>query len=168
MPLLHHAVLRLGEVCSEIVVVASPDAVERPMPVGVEVRTARDPVEGEGPLAGLYAGLLAARHDLALVAAGDMPDLQMRVLIEMLQLAGEQGTDAVALRQGDSVRPLPCIVRTGRGIDVARALLHDGRRALHDLLGAMRTAVVDESTWVGLDPDRRTLFDVDEPDDLAE
>ena len=28
--------------------------------------------------------------------------------------------------------------------------------------------VVDEPTWVAIDPGRRTLFDVDEPDDLAE
>jgi len=51
---------------------------------------------------------------------------------------------------------------------VAHALLHEGRRALHDLLDALRTAVIDEETWVALDPGRRTLFDVDEPDDLTE
>jgi 6-phosphogluconolactonase (cycloisomerase 2 family) len=39
---------------------------------------------------------------------------------------------------------------------------------LRDLLGAMRVAVIDEPTWVALDPGRRTLFDVDEPGDLAD
>ena len=168
MPLLHHAVLRLGEVCSEVVVVIGPGAVERPLPMGVDVRIARDSVEGEGPLAGLHAGLLAARNDVALVAAGDMPELQTRVLIEMLKVADESDADAVALADGDAMRPLPCIVRTTRGIDVAHALLHDGHRALRDLMAALRTAVIDEATWVALDPGRRTLFDVDEPHDLNE
>jgi molybdopterin-guanine dinucleotide biosynthesis protein A len=168
MPLVHHAILRLGEVCSEVVLVLPPGGHDRPPPIGVEVRVARDPVEGEGPLAGVHAGLLVARHDVALVAAGDMPDLQTRVLIEMLRVADEAGADAVALRDGDAVRPLPCIVRTTRGIDVSHALLHDGHRALRDLLDALRTAVVDEPTWVALDPERRTLFDVDEPDHLIE
>jgi molybdopterin-guanine dinucleotide biosynthesis protein A len=168
MPLFHHAILRLGEVCSEVVVVLPPGAVERSPPIGVEVRFARDPVEGEGPLAGMHAGLLAARHDVALVAAGDMPELQTRVMIEMLRVADEAQSDAVGLRDGDAVRPLPCVVRTTRGIDVSHALLHDGRRALRDLLDALRTAVVDEPTWVTLDPERRTLFDVDEPSDLIE
>ena len=167
MPLLHHVVLRLGEVCSEVLVVTAPNALHRPMPIGLDVRFARDPVEGEGPLAGLHSGLLAARNDVALVAAGDMPELQTRVLIEMLRVADEAGADAVALAEGGVTRPLPCIVRTTRGIDVAHALLHDGRRALRDLLDALRTAVIEQETWVALDPGRRTLFDVDEPDDLA-
>lgn len=170
MPLVHHAILRLGEVCSEVVLVLPPGGLERPPPIGVEVRVARDPVEGEGPLAGLHAGLLASRNDVALVAAGDMPDIQTRVLIEMLRVAdeAEADADAVALRDGEAVRPLPCIVRTTRGIDASHALLHDGRRALRDLLDALRTAVVDEPTWVALDPGRRTLFDVDEPNDLPD
>jgi molybdopterin-guanine dinucleotide biosynthesis protein A len=116
----------------------------------------------------VHAGLLAARNDVALVAAGDMPELQTRVLIEMLRVADEADADAVALAQGETTRPLPCIVRTTRGIDVSHALLHDGRRALRDLLDALRTAVIEEQTWVALDPGRRTLFDVDEPSDLPE
>ena len=74
--------------------------------------------------------------------------------------------EAVALQDGDRYRPLPCVVHVRRAIEVAHALLHDGRRALHDLLDALRTAIVDEATWVALDPERRTLFDVDEPSDL--
>jgi molybdopterin-guanine dinucleotide biosynthesis protein A len=166
MPLLHHPVLRLGEVCGQIVVVLPPDTPEPAMPPGVDVRIARDPTEGEGPLAGLHAGLLAAPSDLALVAAGDMPDLQTRVLLELLHVADEAPVDAVALRDGDRYRPLPCVVRSAAAADTAHTLLHAGRRALHDVLDALRVAVVDEATWVALDPARRTLFDVDVPSDL--
>jgi molybdopterin-guanine dinucleotide biosynthesis protein A len=136
------------------------------MPPGVAVTFAHDPTEGEGPLAGLYAGLLAARSDLALVAAGDMPDLQTRVLLELLQVADEAPVDAVALQDGDRYRPLPCVVKNTTAAEAAHALLHAEHRALHDLLDALRVAVIDEVTWVGLDPARRTLFDVDEPSDL--
>ena len=166
MPLLHHAVLRLGEVCGRIVVVLAPDAVEPPMPPGVVVTFARDPTEGEGPLAGLRAGLLVAPSDLALVAAGDMPDLQTRVLLELLQVADDAPVDAVALQDGDRYRPLPCVVRATAAAEAAHALLHAEHRALHDLLDALRVAVIDEATWVELDPARRTLFDVDAPSDL--
>jgi molybdopterin-guanine dinucleotide biosynthesis protein A len=166
MPLLHHAVLRLGEVCGRIVVVLTPDAAEPPMPPGVAVAFARDPTEGEGPLAGLHAGLLAAPSELALVAAGDMPDLQTRVLLELLQVADEAPVDAVALQDGEHYRPLPCVVRGAAATDAAHTLLHAEHRALRDLLDALRVAVIDEATWVGLDPARRTLFDVDEPSDL--
>jgi molybdopterin-guanine dinucleotide biosynthesis protein A len=166
MPLLHHAVLRLGEVCGRIVVVLAPDAADPPMPPGVSVAFARDPTEGKGPLAGLHAGLLAAPSDLALVAAGDMPDLQTRVLLELLQVADEAPVDAVALQDGDRYRPLPCVVKNAAAAEAAHALLHAEHRALHDLLDALRVAVIDEATWVALDPERRTLFDVDVPSDL--
>jgi molybdopterin-guanine dinucleotide biosynthesis protein A len=76
--------------------------------------------------------------------------------------------DAVALQDGDRIRPLPCVVRVGPATEAAHALLHNGRRRLRDLLEALRTAVVDEPTWHGLDPERRTLFDVDQPSDLGE
>jgi hypothetical protein len=45
-------------------------------------------------------------------------------------------------------------------------LLHAGERRLRALSDALRTAVIDESTWLALDPERRTLRDVDEPGDL--
>jgi hypothetical protein len=45
-------------------------------------------------------------------------------------------------------------------------LLDSGRRRLRDLLDALRVAIVDEATWHALDPERRTLFDVDEAADL--
>jgi molybdopterin-guanine dinucleotide biosynthesis protein A len=166
MPLLHHAVIRLAEVCGDVVVVIPPEAPEPSMPVGAPVRFARDAVEGEGPLAGVHAGLLAVRTDHALLAGGDMPDLQTTVLIELLRVAADAPADAVALQDGDRIRPLPCVVRVAPADLAAHALLHDGRRRLRDLLESLRTAVVDEPTWSALDPERRTLFDVDDPSDL--
>jgi hypothetical protein len=49
---------------------------------------------------------------------------------------------------------------------MAHTLLHAGRRRLRDVLDALRTAVIDEATWTALDPERRTLVDIDEPQDL--
>ena len=127
---------------------------------------AHDPDEGRGPLAGLHAALSIAQADRALVAAGDMPDLQTRVLLELLHVADDAPVEAVALQDGDRYRPLPCVVHVRRAIEVAHALLHEERRALHDLLDALRLAIVDEPTWLALDPARRTLFDVDTQSDL--
>ena len=167
IPLLHHAVLRLGEVCAEVVVVISPDAPRPMMPVGANARFVRDARDGEGPLAGLLGGLEGSTTELALVSGGDMPDVSTAVLLEMLGVAGEAPTDAVALQDGDRFRPLPSLVRVGPAIDAARALLHADERSLRSLLQALRTAVIDEPTWTALDPTRGTLHDIDEPGDMA-
>jgi molybdopterin-guanine dinucleotide biosynthesis protein A len=168
MPLLHHAVLRLAEACGEAVVVLAPDAPEPALPLGVPVRIVRDATEGEGPLAGAHTGLLAVRTDLALLAAGDMPDLRPPVLLEMLRVADEAPVEAVALQDGDRFRPLPSVVRAARALDVAHLLLHAGDRRLRNMLSALTIAVIDEPTWTALDPEHRTLFDVDEPVDLQD
>jgi molybdopterin-guanine dinucleotide biosynthesis protein A len=166
IPLLHHAVLRLGEVCAEVIVVIAPGAPETAMPVGSNTRFARDVQEGDGPLAGLLSGLEVASTTLAIVAGGDMPDLSTAVLLEMLRVAGEAHVDAVALQEAGRFRPLPSLVRIGPARDAAHALLHADERSLRSLLQALRTAVIDEPTWTALDPSRGTLHDVDEPGDL--
>ena len=50
--------------------------------------------------------------------------------------------------------------------DVVHALLHAGHRRLRDAIDGLRMAAIDEATWVALDPARRSVFDVDEPEDL--
>jgi molybdopterin-guanine dinucleotide biosynthesis protein A len=168
MPLLHHAVLRLAEACGEVVVVFAPGTPEPALPPGVPVRIVRDATEGEGPLAGAHTGLLAVRTELAVLAAGDMPDLRTPVLLEMLRVAEDAPVEAVALGDGDRFRPLPSVVRAARALDVAHMLLHAGDRRLRNMLNALTIAVIDESTWTALDPEHRTLFDVDEPADLQD
>jgi molybdopterin-guanine dinucleotide biosynthesis protein A len=165
-PLLHRAIGALAEVCDEVIVVLSPTAEEPALPEGVTVRFARDANEGEGPLAGLYEGLLACRTELAVVVGGDMPELQTPVLEEMVRVARESSEDAVALADGDRVRPLPCVLRMLEAMDAAHSLLHLGGRRLRSMLEALHVVVLDEAVWTALDPERRTLFDVDEPGDV--
>jgi molybdopterin-guanine dinucleotide biosynthesis protein A len=159
-------VSRLFEVCEEVIVVLAPDAEEPRMPPDVQVVFARDPIEGEGPLRGLSTGLDVANAGWVVLAGGDMPDLEPAVLREMLRAARETGVVAVTLSDGGRERPLPSVLRTAPAAEAVGVLLGAGRRRLRDLLAAVSTVVVDEPTWTALDPDRRTLVDVDVPTDM--
>lgn len=163
-PILHHTLARVRTVCEEVVLVLAPDA---PEPAGAAARVARDPAPYEGPLAGAHAGLLAVRTELALLVGGDMPGLVPEVVAEMLAVARGTGAEAVALADEDRLRPLPSLVRVAPAVRAAADLLGAGRRRLRELLGALRTAAVDEATWTALDPGRRSLLDVDVPADLG-
>ena len=167
-PLLHHPILALADVCDEVVVVLAPDVDVPPLPTGVDVSIARDAEPDRGPLAGLAAGLAAARHGVALVAGGDMPGLQPSVVREMVRASRETGAGAVALSDGGRERPLPIVVRKDAALAAAARLLERDRLRLRDLLAEVRTVVIDEPTWTALDPERRTLLDVDEPSDLED
>jgi molybdopterin-guanine dinucleotide biosynthesis protein A len=165
-PLLHHPVSRLLEVCGRVVVVLAPDVPEPPMPADASVVFARDAIEDEGPLRGLSAGLEVANAEWVVLVGGDMPDLQPAVLLEMLRAGLERGVVAVSLSDRGKERPLPCVLRTVPVAEAVGALLQSGQRSLRDLLAAVATVVIDEPTWTALDPERRTLIDVDEPADL--
>ena len=154
------------EVCDQVVVVLAPDAEEPSMPAGARVTFTRDAVPGEGPLRGLSAGLAATNAGWVVLVGGDMPDLQPAVLGEMVRAARETGVVAVNLSDGGTERPLPCVLRTAPAAEAVGVLLQAGQRRLRDLFAAVSTVVVDEPTWTALDPDRRTLLDVDEPEDL--
>ncbi|HEX6399302.1 MAG TPA: molybdenum cofactor guanylyltransferase [Actinomycetota bacterium] len=164
-PLLHHPIERLLDVCEEVVVVLSPGGEEPSVPAG-SVVFARDGTDHEGPLAGLVAGLASVGSERAVVAGGDMPGIEPEVVRELLRASEETGAVVAILSDGGDARPLPCVVRTGPALTAARRLLADGRRRLRDLLAETSTVLVDEPTWTALDPERRTLLDVDEPSDL--
>jgi molybdopterin-guanine dinucleotide biosynthesis protein A len=165
--LLNQAVLRLMGVCGDVVVVLAPDAPAPELPPKLPVRIARDAVKWEGPLVGVAAGLGEVRTDLAFVAAGDMPELERAVLVEMVNVALNRPADAVALADVGTFRPLPCVIRAAPAREATRMLLDRGERSLFALLRALDVAVIDEQTWHALDPQRRTLYDVDEPEDLT-
>jgi molybdopterin-guanine dinucleotide biosynthesis protein A len=156
-------------VCAEVVVVLPPGTDEPAWPGGVPVRIARDPVEGEGPLAGLAAGLALVDADLVLALGGDMPDVQVRVLLEMRRRAEPPDVQAVVLEDGGRPRPLPLLVRVRPAAATADRLLGSDRRRLRDLLEELRpVVVVPEPEWRAIDPGARTLMDVDEPADLED
>ena len=165
-PLLQHAVDRLLEVCDRVIVVASPGADVPTVASDDRVVIARDAERDRGPLAGLVAGLGKVQTEWALVVGGDMPELVPAVLEELLRCGRETGAVAVALADAGDARPLPCGVAAHPALEAAARLLATDRLRLRDLLAEVRTVVIDEPSWTVFDPERRTLFDVDEPSDL--
>lgn len=165
-PLLGHTLDRVGALCEEVVLVLAPNAPAPPLPSALEVRIARDPAPYEGPLAGARAGLLAARSELALLVGGDMPALVPEVVDEMVRAAADPTVEAVALAEGGRLRPLPSLLRVVPAARAATDLFEGGHRRLRELLSSLRVAAVDEARWTALDPERRSVLDVDEPADL--
>lgn len=168
-PLLHHALEACAAVADRIVLVVAPDAPLPELPASLNGRivVARDEESFGGPLAGLAAGLGAVIDaDLALVVGGDMPTLDPQVLRLLVARASEDPScDAVTL-ESDPPVPLPMVIRPPAARPVARARLDANRRSLRALLDELRPAVVPASAWRALDPDARTLVDVDTEADL--
>jgi molybdopterin-guanine dinucleotide biosynthesis protein A len=162
-PLLHHAVEAVATVATDVIVVAPPDVVP-PLPNGV--RLVHDEAPFDGPLAGCMTGLVAAREPLVVVVGGDMPSLEPAVLALLIRALVASSADAAVLERRGRRQQLPFSTRTGAGTDTARRLLAQGERRLGALMDRLTVRVLAEDEWRPLDPDARTLRDVDEPADL--
>jgi molybdopterin-guanine dinucleotide biosynthesis protein A len=144
---------RLAPAFSEVMVsFAEPEQLEEPLPY----RIVFDRKRSAGPLAGLEAGLLAARNELIFAVACDMP----YVTQDFAQMA------IVAARRSDAA-----LVRIdGRPEPVCGAYGRSALPAITEALDAGRLKTADaiallDVTWLeGLDPD--IFRSLNTPEDL--
>lgn len=116
-----------------VLVATGPTARAYPVPA----RAVLDGVADGGPLAGLCAGLGAARTPWLLAVAVDLPALTAGALAPLLA-ADATGADAVVARDGDGRRqPVCALWRVAAVRPVAEAHLASGRLALFTLVDAL-------------------------------
>ncbi len=170
-PVLHHALTAVATVADVIVLVIPPDASQPPVPPGLASRIVltHDNALHQGPLAGLAAGLAACPPDteIAIVVGGDMPTLQPAVLRLLADALAANPTLSAATLEADPPSALPMAVRPSVAAPAVEVLLAENRRALRGLLAAVPSVIVPAAQWRALDPDARTLRDIDTPEDLA-
>jgi len=171
-PLLHLAIDAVARVADEVVVVVGADAPAPALPPGgpVPVVVARDAVAGQGPLAGLAAGLAAASHPFALLVGGDQPALEPALLRELTRRLTPEADgpplDVVGLEEDGRLRPLPVALRLATAGPAAVVALAGGTRSLVGLFGRLRAGTLGPEQWRPLDPAGDSLRDVDTRDDL--
>ncbi len=171
-PLLHRAIVAVAGVVDEVVVVIAADGARPRLPtdLAVPVRVVRDAAPGRGPLAGLAAGLAAARAPLALLVGGDQPSLAPTLLAELLlwlDADADPPLDVVALEDEGALRPLPSALRVATVRAAAAYALDGGTRSLLGLFERLHVGAVAGDRWRELDPGGGSLRDVDTPDDLG-
>lgn len=170
VPLLERVLSVVAGVADTTVLVLAPGepAPGLPAELAAVVRIAHDPVAYAGPLAGLAAGLRAAPEvEVVVVVGADMPTLEPAVLRLLLDRAAEE-PGAWTLEGPDPaiVGPLPLAGDAARLLEAATMLLDRGEHSLRSLVRATGAGRVPARAWRALDPDGRTLRDVDRPADL--
>ena len=164
--ILDHAVRAVASVAAEVVLAGkapvAPAAID-----GRPVRLVIDEAPFAGPLAAVAGALRTIETDLAIVVGGDMPGLVPAVLDAMLgQFAARSDIDAVVLHDGARRQVLPLALRVGTATAAATEALASGDRSLVRFLDRLRCAELPVDDWLALDPERRTVLDVDVPADL--
>jgi molybdenum cofactor guanylyltransferase len=140
--------------------------VSAPRPVD-GYRTVADPAPDLGPLGGIAAGLAACRTPWLLVIAGDMPHID-RALIELLAARAGGACDAVGIRIGGLPEPLCTLLRVEVWRPRVAARIAARRLKASALLTdeQVRVAWIEEADVRSIDPELRTLHNVNTPSDL--
>ena len=163
--LLQRSVAVLSEVAAEIVIVHAPGQRLPAHESVVPTTLIEDPVEGEGPLIGIAAGLRHAALETALVVAVDMPFLQPS-LLRLLAGRATSGRRIVVPMYVDRPQPLCSAFRRDALATIDRYIEAGERRIMTvaDDLGAERLA---PEGWSTADPHGRSFDNVNTPEEFA-
>jgi molybdopterin-guanine dinucleotide biosynthesis protein A len=135
---------------------------------GLGVETAVDRIPGAGPLAGIHAGLLAARTPYAFVVACDMPTLAAEVIRFLVDRIGPEdatGPDAVVPCWENDVEPLHAVYATRCAAAMEHNLRH-GQAAIRDFLRHARVDYVPEHVLARVADAARSFTNVNTPSEL--
>ncbi|HZW31679.1 MAG TPA: molybdenum cofactor guanylyltransferase [Isosphaeraceae bacterium] len=161
--MLQRVVRLVGTAARPIVVVAAPAQELPDLPADVAI--VRDPVAGRGPLQGLAAGLAALPDPVELVyaTATDVPFLQPPWITRLVELLG---ADDLAIPFIDGYHhPLAALYRKPIVLPAIEGLLNANRLRPVFLVEAVQTRIVTEAEMRPVDPELRTLRNLNHPGD---
>ena len=156
-PLLHRVIDTISPLFDEIVIASGTAGRFDDFPHLTQVA---DDVDGIGPLAGIRAGLAAARSEWAFVVAADMPCVDKNLI--KLVLAGCGGDyRAVVPRIGDKLEPLHAAYRTDIVPFIDETIARGDRKVMTALEGL-------PIKWIYLDEkDSASFFNINYPADVS-
>jgi molybdenum cofactor guanylyltransferase len=158
-PIIAHVSRTLRAVSDDIVIVSNrADAYS-----SFGARVVPDYEPPSGPLGGIAVGLQAVQHDRSIVVACDMPFLNVTLLRWLVDLGGE--FDAVVPQTGTEFEPLHAVYRRACYHPIVQRLERGERRVI-SFFADVRLRAVPEGEWRAIDPDGRSLVNLNTPDDL--
>lgn len=111
------------------------------------IRRISDPIEGRGPLGGLFAGLTHCDSDWLFLFACDMPLVTPEIITKLSGFC-EPGVGVVIPRQPDGkLQPLCAFYNVSEARPVVEALIHrpDGTAALVSVVEALEARIVESA-----------------------
>ncbi|HEY3587702.1 MAG TPA: GNAT family N-acetyltransferase [Myxococcaceae bacterium] len=173
---------RLGGVCKPLLRVHGRTVLERllalrtlvdevllvsadPRLPDVWMRRVADVVPGRGAPGGVQAALAHARTPWVLAVAGDMPFLDGRAVLPLLEARADD-VDGVAYIVGGRLEPMAALYRSALALRWAEALSGEGE-SLNALWAGLRGRTLPESVLREATGDTRAVLNLNLPSDVA-
>ena len=154
-PMAHWVAEALSRYASPITLVG-----KRELHAGLGLPLIQDCVVGAGPLAGIVTALANAHKPWCLIAACDMPRLDLAPLDALVRMAGRTKSQAILIQTPDGqVQPL-CALYARAAHEPLNRALSKGVRKVTDALNGISWEVLEVS-------DTPAFTNVNRPEDLA-
>ncbi len=183
--LIEHVLARLEQVCAEVIIVANDQAPYTKL----AARVVSDILPGHGSLGGIYSGLHAAQFECAIVVACDMPFLNPALLRHMLALAeahdvvvpsaanpwqparhereqSKNRSDGLPTAKDSNLHPLHAVYAKSC-LGPIEARLRAGDLRIISFYPDVRVRVLSQAELERVDPQHRSLFNANTPEQLA-
>jgi molybdopterin-guanine dinucleotide biosynthesis protein A len=157
-PIVRRVLDELGPLAAEQLVLA-----DRPLAID-GARVLVDAEAHAGVLPALEHGLSQASGEVCLIVAGDMPFVSGRAFAYLLELL--DNLDVVVPRVQGILQPMHAVIRREPVLQAIRAALSSGESRLFRVLETLERREVPEAELRRVDPDLRSLFNVNTPEDL--
>ncbi len=118
-----------------------------------------------GALAGLHAGIKAAKNENVLVVANDMPFINLELLDYMRQRM-VPGIDVVIPDNGRGLEPFHAIYRKKSCLPAIEKAIQEQSKRIISWFPLVKVVIVEESVIDSMDPERLAFFNVNTPEDL--
>lgn len=156
----------VGSVCDHTMVVTNHPEKLAGADLPADVAIVVDEVPHQGPLGGLVSALKDARTEWVALVAADMPHLEPNILRALWDV--REGVDAVVPATPKGLEPLLALYRVEACVGPAREVLATGRRRVVAMFPHIKVAEVPIEALREVDPDLRSLVNVNTPADLLQ
>jgi molybdopterin-guanine dinucleotide biosynthesis protein A len=159
-PVIERVLDAVRPLASEVLVVDNDDSLAHL----AGVRIVPDTETRAGVLVALHSGLSSAAGELCVVVACDMPFLDGRLLLRLVELA--PGHDVVIPVSGGRADPMHAVYRREACVEAIGRALERGDKRMISYLRDVRVREVTEDELRAVDPELRSLFNINTPADL--
>jgi len=157
--LIDRQVRTVGSLFSEVLVITN----EPELYLHLDVTIVRDVIPGQGPLGGIYTGLLFAQGKSVFVTACDMPFVQPAVVRRMVQLG--KNYDVIVPEKIEGLEPLHAIY-SSRCLPHIEKMLDHGTLQVINFFPAVKVCRLSSEEIGQLDPQGLSFFNINTADDM--
>jgi molybdopterin-guanine dinucleotide biosynthesis protein A len=161
IPMIEHVLRAMREVCSSVIIVTKKPHLY----VGFNAMVVTDADDRQGPLTGIYSGLLRSTDEYNFVAACDMPFLNPRLISSMRDLS--VGYDITVPAFGGFFEPMHAVYHRGL-LPVIEGRIRRDAQQIRALFREARVRYVTEQEIDCHDPGRRSFVNINTPQEYKE